>query len=273
MLAVAVSGQKRGVDEVRAAPQSISGRGDHAFVRGVAVVKDLTAWAAALNQGSADRMKEPLRICELSVRGLGVSGCGISMVTRTGNRAVVCATDDVSAHLEDLQFTLGEGPGFEANDTGVPVLIDDVNEAGDRPSARWPAFTQAAASAGAGAVFAFPLRVGPLRLGALNLYRVEPGSLSSEEVSGALLAAQAAAVSLLHLDATAEDAFDDDRTARASYQMQVHQAAGMVKVQAGGSVQDALAMLRAHAFGAEVSLAQVARDVVERRLRFTSENI
>jgi GAF domain len=218
-------------------------------------------------------MKEPLRICELCVQGLGVSGCGISMVTRTGNRAVVCATDDVAAQLEDLQFTLGEGPGVEAIDTGVPVLIDDVSEAADRPSVRWPAFTQAAASAGARAVFAFPMRVGPLRLGALDFYRVEPGSLSPDQVSGALLAAKAAAISLLHLDATAEDAFDDDRTTRASYQMQVHQATGMVKVQVGGSVEDALAILRAHAFAAEISIAQIARDVVERRLRFTSENL
>ena len=86
------------------------------------------------------------------------------------------------------------------------------------------------------------------------------------------MAARAAAVSLLHLDPTAEHAFDDDREARASYQLQVHQATGMVTVQAGASIADALAILRAHAFSTETTLAQVAREVVERRLRFAPED-
>ena len=109
-------------------------------------------------------------------------------------------------------------------------------------------------------------------MGALDLYRDKPGPLSPDQEAGALLAAHAAAVSLLHLDATAEDAFDDDDTARASYQLQVHQAAGMVTVQAGVSIPDALALLRAQAFSTETSLARVSRDVVERRLRFAPED-
>ena len=113
---------------------------------------DLTRWASELQQGLVDRTKEPLRICELCVGGLDVAGCGISMVTRAGNRAVVCATDDVAAQIEDLQFTLGEGPGIEAHETGLPVLLEDVNEAGGPASERWPAFTQAAASAAVRAV-------------------------------------------------------------------------------------------------------------------------
>ncbi len=81
---------------------------------------DLSGLASALEQGALDRTKEPLRICELCVQGLDLAGCGISMVTRAGNRAVVCATNDLAAQIEDLQFTLGEGPGVQANERGVP---------------------------------------------------------------------------------------------------------------------------------------------------------
>ncbi len=105
------------------------------------------------------------------------------------------------------------------------------------------------------------------------MYRGKPGFLAADELEAALVASSAAAVALLHLDTTTDDAFADDRGARASYQMQVHQATGMVTVQAGVGIEDAFLMLRARAFSTERSVAEVARDVVERRLRFLAEDV
>jgi AmiR/NasT family two-component response regulator len=48
----------------------------------------------------------------------------------------------------------------------------------------------------------------------------------------------------------------------------VHQATGMISVQLGVSLEEALARLRAHAFAASAALGDVAGDVVNRRLRF-----
>src|SRR6478672_2619293 len=79
-----------------------------------ALVDDLAVWRLQLGEGAVDRLKEPLRICNLCVVGLHVGGCAISMVTPAGNGGVVCATDDTSARIEDLQFSLGEGPGLDA---------------------------------------------------------------------------------------------------------------------------------------------------------------
>ncbi len=56
--------------------------------------------------------------------------------------------------------------------------------------------------------------------------------------------------------------------AGANFQIVVHQAAGMVAVQLGTPVGEALVRLRAHAFANERSLTDVARDVVARELRF-----
>jgi AmiR/NasT family two-component response regulator len=92
--------------------------------------------------------------------------------------------------------------------------------------------------------------------------------MTAGQLSAALTAAGAAAVALLQLDSGYATSFTDTTDGRAAYQMQVHQASGMVKVQAGVSIDEALLMLRAHAFATGRPVAGVAKDVVERRLRF-----
>ena len=226
-------------------------------------------WAALLAESAA---AQPERICQLCVPMLGITGAGISMVTAAGNRGVVCATDEVSARIEDLQFTLGEGACIDAVQAGTPVLVSDLGEPGDIVVERWPVFMEGAAAAGVRAVFAFPLRIGAITIGALDFYRDRPGDLTAGQLAAALLAADAAALTLLYLGTGHPDPFADDAGRRSAYQMQVHQATGMVTVQAGATIEEAFLMLRARAFAAGRPVADVARDVVERRLRFTVED-
>jgi GAF domain-containing protein len=235
-------------------------------------VDDLSAWSALLEQTASVRRGQPQRICEMCVPALSISGGGISMVTTTGNRGIICATDEVAAYIEDLQFILGEGPCVEATQTDAPVLIDDLSERLDRRDAQWSAFSQSASSRGVGAVFAFPLRIGSVSVGVLDLYRRSPGALSRDELAGALLAADAAADALLYLQLQAGGDLSFARDLRDIHDMQVHQATGMVMAQLGVTIEDALAMLRARAFATGRPLAQVSRDVVDRRLRFTKED-
>jgi GAF domain-containing protein len=229
-------------------------------------------WARALAAAGPERAAQPLRICELCVAALSVTGAGIAVVTATGHRGVVCATDAGSATIEDLQLTLGEGPCVDAATAGTPVLLPDLDDAEDVAVDRWPAFMEAAAAAGVRALFAFPLRVGAISVGVLDLYRDSPGELTADELSSALLAADAAALALLYLDVEGGEAFADDPTSRASFQVQVHQATGMVMAQAGVSIEQAFLLLRARAFADARSLADVANDVVARRVRFSLED-
>ena len=174
------------------------------------------------------------------------------------------------ARIEDLQFTLGEGVCVEAVTGGVPVLVSDLDQPGDRAAERWPAFMEGVTAAGARAVFALPLRVGTVNVGALDLYRDVPGKLTTAQFSAAVAAADAAAAALLQLGSAGAMADGTDR--RTAYQAQVHQATGMVKVQAGVTITEALLLLRAHAFAVGLRVADVAKDVVERRLRFPAED-
>jgi hypothetical protein len=230
-------------------------------------VVSLDHWVRLLTEGPAEGAERSRHICQLCAQLLGVTGAGISMVTATGNRGVICATDEVSARIEDLQFTLGEGACVEAVKGGLPVMVNDLHEPGDVAVERWPAFLEGVAAAGVRAVFALPLRVG-----ALDLYRDLPGKLTTGQLSAALTAADAAAVALLQLGTSYANPFADDPDGRITYQMQVHQASGMVKIQAGVTIDEAFLMLRAHAFATSRPVADVAKDVIERRLRFPAED-
>jgi len=194
------------------------------------------------------------------------------MVTSAGHHGIVCATDDVSAKIEDLQLTLGEGPCIDSVRDGAPVLIADLGSPGDFSMDRWPAFLEGAGAAGVRAVFAFPLRIGAISVGAMDLYRDEPGDLGTDELPAALMAADAAAHALLHLDNPRDGSFDTGSDFRSIYHPEVHQATGMVQVQLGIPTNEAFVRMRARAFATDRTLVELANDVVNRRLRFTSED-
>jgi hypothetical protein len=117
-------------------------------------------------------------------------------------------------------------------------------------------------------VLGFPLRVDTVRLGALNLYRDRRGPLSGDQHADALVAADVAARWVLEAQAGASSgAVAEELEAGADFRYVVHNAAGMVSVQEDISVTEALIRLRAFAFSNDRLLAEVAEDVVARRLR------
>jgi hypothetical protein len=176
----------------------------------------------------------------------------------------VCSSNDVSALIEELQYTLGEGPCVDAYREDRPMLEPDLA----RRSDRWLAFTPPAVAAGARAIFGFPLQVGGIRLGALNLYRDQPGPMTEEQYADSLVLAGLAAQAVLAMQAHASPGtLATELEEGADFRFVVHQASGMVSVQLGVSVGEALVRLRAYAFGNGRLLAEVAEAVVARRLR------
>ena len=134
---------------------------------------------------------------------------------------------------------------------------------------RWLAFTPPAIAAGVRAVFGFPLQVGSVHLGALNLCRDRPGPLSDDQHADALVMAGIAAQAVLVLQTGAPpERLASELGACADFHYEVHQASGMVAAQLEVSVGQALVRLRAYAFGNDRALNEVAKDVVARKLRF-----
>ena len=209
------------------------------------------------------------RLCTVSAEVTGVTGAGIMLMSGDIPRGSVCTTDAVSSRIEQLQYDLGEGPCVDAYNHEQPVAEENL---ADPAVPRWIAFSGPAVEAGARAVFGFPLQVGAVRLGALNLYRDRPGPLTDDQHADALVLADIAAQTVVMLQADAPaGAVSAELEAHADFQYVVHQAAGMVAAQLDATVGRALIRMRAHAFGNGRSLTDVARDVVERRLRFENE--
>jgi hypothetical protein len=209
------------------------------------------AWAE-----SPDGTGLPASLAAACVRSLSVTGVGLALMTDDGPAGIVAATDGAARELEELQFTLGEGPCVDASGTGRPVLQPDL--AATAPL-RWPAFAGGALEAGVRAVFAFPLRVGAIRVGVLDLYRDRAGPLSADELTEALSFADAATLVLLDAQAGSPVLVPvpvlDDRA-------EVHQATGVVSVQAAVGLAEALVLLRARAFADPQPLGDLARKVL-----------
>jgi GAF domain len=224
-----------------------------------AAVNEILSAVWAASRSAADQADSLVCLC---ARTLPVSGVGLALMTDDGPAGTVAASDDGAMRLEELQFTLGEGPCVEASRTGRPVLAPDLAGTSSR---RWPQFSAGADAAGLRAVFALPLQVGGIRLGVLDLYRDTAGELSPAELTDALTFADAATQLLLDLQAqdTAQRIPPPHALAVLDDRAEVHQATGVVSVHAGVSLSQALALLRARAYAEDRPIGDLARDVLD----------
>ncbi len=226
----------------------------------------LTAAMVAEAQG----VNLPDALCSACAEALPVSGAALALMSSRGPEGLVAVTDDRARTMERLQFSLGEGPCVDASTRGRPVLQPDLR---NTAPALWPGFGPAALEAGIEAIFAFPLQVGGIRLGVLDLYRDSAGTLNPHELEKALSYADASTSILLRLQdrQPAGDELPPDLIDRTGNLAEVHEATGMVAVQATVGLAEALLLLRARAFSSERSLLEVAVEVIAKRLRFPPE--
>jgi len=209
--------------------------------------------------------------CEVAAAVAGVDGAWLTVMSDPARRVLVHATGALAAELEELQFTLGEGPCVDAFTFGSPMLAPDLEAPGWQ--ARWPGFAAAGVEARAAAVFAFPLVLGAIRVGVLGLYRETPGSLSPSALADVLVCTDVALQVVLNSPAGADG--DGDGRPQDGWALdggpdghvEVYQATGMVAAQRGVGLEEALALLRAYAFAQDRTLDEVASAVVARRLR------
>jgi hypothetical protein len=213
----------------------------------------------------------PARLCDVAVELLPVTGASVSL--HSGGMPVqLGASSAQAAYVTEIQATLGDGPCQSAAASGVPVLACDLTEGQD--VLRWPVFAQQATAAGVQAVYSMPLGNDTVCVGTLDLYRDTPGDLTDRDLRTARVVAGMMTVALMALPRV-EEAGDpgDERwlSGLATDQDQVYQAIGMIMAQLGVGTDEALARLRAHAFAHARAAVDVARDVVEHRLRFDVE--
>ncbi len=211
-------------------------------------------------------------LCRTAVRLTGVDGAAIAVFGAAGDaRDLVFATDTTAAHLDDLQFTLGEGPCTEAFAAQEPVLVGAL--ADDVETDRWPVFRAEVRAMDIGAVFAVPVSAGDFTVGVLELYRRRAGDLTHDERQAAQVCARLAAVTIRHnvdevaesADVTSECMEDTDEHLGRD---DVHVAAGMIAVQLRVDTEAALELLKSAAFRLGRPISLLSGEIVTRTRTF-----
>lgn len=186
-----------------------------------------------------------------------------AMTLRASPRAqdMLGASSEWAGRLDEQQYTLGEGPGVKAFVEGTPALVNDLSH----DEGRWPGFADTAQEIGAAAVFAFPLRIGGIRLGTVTLYRRRPGRLPAAELADAVLLADLITFALLEQAEFSNRAGETWIRTVGSYQ-DVNIATGVLSAKLGVSLDDAFLRLRAHAFQRGRPILELAREILGQRI-------
>jgi hypothetical protein len=197
--------------------------------------------------------------CELTDR-VGLLGAAVNLTSGAGSAGVVAASDERCRRWDEMQFSAGEGPCYDAVRWSRPVLTGDLAADG---GARWPGYTSTAVAGGVTGVFAFPLQLGAVCLGVLDAYAARPGPLTPDQVSVALDIARRATGILLDGGPSLE--------AEVRHRAEIYQAQGMIMAARQEGAAEALARMRAHAFAHDVSLLALALAILAGHERLEDE--
>jgi len=213
-------------------------------------------------------------LCEACVTLFEIDAAAISLIFPGVNSATLGSSDAAARVYDELQFTMGEGPCLDSVATRGPILVADL---ADTNKVRWPAYGPAMLDYKIRSVFAIPVVLAGEFVGALDLFRAQPGELPDDELAGAVVAAELAGAPLLDLMGSDLQAAVNDPGSSAWAEFnalsrtEVSQATGMLVAQLGVEPTDALVRLRAHAYATNRSATDVARDILDRRLRLEAD--
>ena len=219
--------------------------------------------------GAADQL------CKACVQLLGVDAAAISLVVDGANIGTLGASGTVARMYDEAQFTHGEGPCLDAVAQRAPVLVMDLADPGE---VRWPGYGPAMLAHQIRGVYAMPIVVAGDYVGALDVFQAEPTALTVEQVIGVVEAAELAQIAVLDLleqdwseAAVSQPGSDAWNELTTLTRAEVSHATGMLMAQLHVKAPAALVRLRAHAYATGRSATDVARDIVERRLRLDAD--
>jgi GAF domain-containing protein len=199
-------------------------------------------------------------LADRCVEVLDVEAAGLMLASADGELRVVASSNDAMRVLELFEVQAEEGPCPECYRTGQPVLQDELTAS----DSRWPQFAPRALEAGFRSVHALPMRLRGQTIGALNLFRAQPGGLSDTDVVAAQALADVATIGVLQHRAAAEaQAINEQLTHALNSRVVIEQAKGMVSERLGLDMEEAFSRLRSHARNHNLRLADVARGVID----------
>jgi GAF domain-containing protein len=194
------------------------------------------------------------------VNVLGVSAAGVMLASPDGDLRLVASSSEAMRVLELFELQAQEGPCLDAFHTGERV----EHKALRTRNGRWPRFSIVALEAGFESVFALPLRLRELTIGALNLFSVEPTPMEEGDILVARAFADLATISVLqHRAATETQTVNDQLTQALTSRILIEQAKGVIFERAGVDMPEAFSRLRNYARRNNLRLTDVAQAAID----------
>lgn len=192
----------------------------------------------------------------------GLCGAGFMIIDEGNSLRSVAASDHAGAMLEQVQRETGEGPCIDAFVTGATTCCTDLGD-----DLRYRRVGPALAAQGVRAVLGVPIRVGGGPIGSLNVYVDQPHEWTDEEVAaldtyGQLLSRLLAAA----LVAEQQGQLADQLQHALNYRVVIERAVGYLMASHQVHAVDAFDRLRRAARDRQRRVADLARDVLERRI-------
>jgi hypothetical protein len=196
-------------------------------------------------------------------RTLAADSVALMLLSADSEEIMAAASDELARRAHDLEFTFREGPAREAAISGGPVTAARPFVPG-----RWTRYGAALEQLGVHAVAAVPLQLAEGAIGVLTAFSTGPaGQLDLAALGGVADTLARAVLAAPEVIVPEEDVprigVFEDRDLRPV----VHQAAGMLCIQASCTIADALALIRARAFADDATVEATAIQIVSGRLR------
>ncbi|MCU1354481.1 MAG: hypothetical protein JWM05_3690 [Acidimicrobiales bacterium] len=198
-------------------------------------------------------------LADRCVEVLDVAAGGLMIAGPEGGLRVMASSSDAMRVLELFELQAQEGPCLDSYRSGRPVVNRDLGV--DPP---WPRFAAEALDAGFSAVHALPMRLRGSVIGALNMFRAEPGEMDEADAAAAQALADVATIAILqHRAVRGHQLLNEQLQSALNSRIVIEQAKGMVAERAGIDMERSFARLRSHARNHNLRLAEVARDLIE----------
>jgi GAF domain-containing protein len=188
------------------------------------------------------------------------AAAGVLISDGDGNLRVFSTSSDQLRIVELFEVQAHEGPCLDCYRRGLPVINQNLA----RARGQWTRFVPVALGAGFQSVHAVPIRLREQVVGALSVFRSDPGPLDPIDVVIAQGFADAIAIAILQtralkdaqsLAGQLQDALDS--------RVLIEQAKGMLAERANESVSEAFIRLRRYARGHNEKLSAVSEAIVE----------
>jgi transcriptional regulator with GAF, ATPase, and Fis domain len=193
-----------------------------------------------------------------SVELLDADAAGIMLADPHGGLHVMASSTEEARLLELYELQNNEGPCLDCYRSGRPVARDDL------PAMRtaWPAFTEELQALGFHAAQALPMRLRDRTIGALNLFRLEPGRLTETDLEIGQAMADVATVGLIQERAIAASELLATQLQTALHsRVQIEQAKGVLAERTRLPMDQAFRLMRDYARSHNRRLSDVAAQI------------